>query len=106
VNLALHCGQTSVIVSALASTLTTIGAPGMCVRKIPHEAGVLENQIWRCRSHFPSFDAPVGAGGEGALAIGVWDMGASSGPRALQVSIEPIEEARSDVDLIGTSEKK
>src|SRR4030088_133154 len=83
-----HCGQTSVIVSALASTLTTIGAPGMCVRRYHHEAG-----CWRTRYG----DVGHTLVSKGRLALSrAW----------LQVSIEPIEEARSDVDLIGTFEEK
>src|SRR6266403_5371941 len=100
-----HCGQISVIVSALASTLTTIGAPGMCVRRYHHEAG-----CWRTRygdvGHTSRLSTRRSARAAKLRSLsGLWDRGARAA-RALQVSIEPIEEARSDVDLIGTFEEK
>src|SRR5882724_11375834 len=100
-----HCGQTSVIVSALASTLTTIGAPRMCVRRYHHEAG-----CWRTRygdvGHTSRLSTRRSARARRCAryrGCGTWGARAA---RALQVSIEPIEEARSDVDLVGTSEEK
>src|SRR2546421_228330 len=113
-----HFGEASVIVSLLASTLTSNDAlPVMYVRRYHHEGG-----SWRTR--YRDMGHTLVSKGAGDC---VSRRGDQSGPRAavaigrlapwppwprvascagLQVSIEPVDQARRDVDLIGASEEK
>src|SRR2546423_941555 len=113
-----HFGEASVIVSLLASTLTTDDAlPVMYVRRYHHEGG-----CWRTRYRDMGHTLVSKGAGDcvsrrgdqsgprAAVAIGrlapwpPWPRAASCA--GLQVSIEPVDQARRDVDLIGASEEK